>query len=152
MDPQTIRRNVLGFGDAGASSQARTGRNGREVADTVRAIVQRVLQAPEAHDRANEHRGETEREQSVSDGLAAGEFGSGPILINVNPLLVAGCFRKGVDTSLRDLDPFADAHLGADGRLDVVESVEYPHDRRLRVRFSCAERDPESKARLRSPP
>ena len=52
-----------------------------------------------------------------------------PLLVDMDPLLVTGRFRELVDTVLGDLDPLADADLGADGRPDFVEIVEYPHDR-----------------------
>jgi hypothetical protein len=41
-----------------------------------------------------------------------------------------GGFREFVDAVLRHLDPLADANFGADGRPELVKSVEYPHRRR----------------------
>jgi hypothetical protein len=37
------------------------------------------------------------------------------VLVDVDPLLVAGCVRKLVDAVLGDLDPIAGADFGADG-------------------------------------
>ena len=49
---------------------------------------------------------------------AAGKLFPGPVLVDMDPLLVAGRFREAVDTILRDLDPVAGADLGADGGLE----------------------------------
>ena len=67
----------------------------------------------------------------MGDGDAAGQFLLRALLIDMDPLLVTGRFRKQVDPLLRNLDPVADADLGADGGLDLVEVAEYPHARDL---------------------
>jgi hypothetical protein len=63
----------------------------------------------------------------VRDGLAARRLLGSALLVDVNPLLVAGRLRELVDAVLRDLDPVADADLGPDSGSEVVKSVEYPH-------------------------
>jgi hypothetical protein len=51
----------------------------------------------------------------VGNGLASGQFLLGALLVDVNPLLVAGCLREQIDTILGYLDPVADADLRAEG-------------------------------------
>src|SRR5687767_1993271 len=65
----------------------------------------------------------------MGDGGAAGQFLLGALLIDMNPLLVAGRFREEVDPLLRYLDPFAHADLGADGSFDLAEVAEDTHVR-----------------------
>jgi len=71
------------------------------------------------------------------------------ILVDMDPLLVAGRFREFVDAILGDLDPFAGTDFGTDGCLDLIEPAEYPHGRMLRMavrpglKFSFPEPCPE---------
>src|SRR5580692_2793776 len=91
---QPVGWHVLRFGDDRASPQPGTGRDRQKVADAVRTIVQRVLQSLEAHDGSNEHGRQAEREKSVSNGLAAWQRMFRAVMVDVDPLLVAGCIRK----------------------------------------------------------
>jgi hypothetical protein len=72
---------------------------------------------------------EAERQQPVRDGAAAGKLLLCTLLVDMNPLLVAGRLRETVDTVLGDLNPVVDTDLGARGRFDFVEAIEYPHIR-----------------------
>src|SRR4051812_46701693 len=49
------------------------------------------------------------------------------LLVDMDPLLVAGRLRKQVDAFLSDIDPFAGTNLGADGFLDFTEVAEAVH-------------------------
>src|SRR6516164_5189254 len=60
VDLQAVGRHVLGFRDCDESPQTRAGGHWREIADTVGAIVERILQSLEADDRADEHGCEAE--------------------------------------------------------------------------------------------
>src|SRR6201999_3654450 len=95
-------------------------------------------------------------EQAVRDGLAARHLLFGPVLVDMDPLLVAGRFRELGDAILRDVDPVARPDFGADRCLDLVEAVEYPHGHLLRiagrVRSSFPEPGPGSTVRPPSPP
>ena len=77
----------------------------------VGAVVQRALQSLEAHHRTDEHRRQAEREQAMGNGLPARHLGLGALLVDVNPLLIAGCFGKLVDAVLRHFYPVAGADL-----------------------------------------
>ena len=63
----------------------------------------------------------------MSDGLAAGQLLLCPVLVDMDPLLVAGRLRKTVDAILGDLNPFADADLGANRSLEFAEVAEDAH-------------------------
>src|ERR1700742_4233337 len=154
VDAQAVGRHVLCLGDGGPPPQTGAGRDRREVADAVRAVVQRILQPLQPHHRSNEHRSKAEREKPVGDGLAAGQLPLRTVLVDMNPLLVAGGVGELIDPVLCDLDPVARADFGADGRFDLLEAVEYPHDRVLRtgVRSSFPELCPGWRARRPSWP
>src|SRR4051794_12745830 len=107
-------------------------RDGEEVADPVRAIVQGVVKSFEPHHGSNEHRCEAERQQPVSDGDATRKLLFRPVLVDVDPLIVAGRLRKEVDALLGDIDPLACADLAANRRLELTEVAEDAH-----VRSSC---------------
>ena len=84
----------------------------------------------------------------MSDGLAAREFLCCPVLVDVDPLLVAARLRKAVDTILGDFNPFADADLGASRSLQFAEVAEDAHVGAPRtasrsIRSSFPERWPE---------
>src|SRR4051812_29378268 len=63
----------------------------------------------------------------MRDSLAARHLRFRALLIDMDPLLVAGRIRKLVDAILRNLDPVADADLCADGGSEIFETVEYAH-------------------------
>ena len=132
-DAQAVRWNVFCFHNPRASPEARASGNGSEIANAVGAIIQRVLQTLEGHDGADEHRGKAEGKHPVGDRLTSGQFGFGAVLVDMDPLLVAGGFCKLVDAGLGDFEPIADAYLGADGRFDLFKSVEYPHGGLFRI-------------------
>ena len=56
---------------------------------------------------------EAEREKAMCNGLAARHLGFRTILVDMDPLFVAGRIREVVDAILRDLDPVAGADFGA---------------------------------------
>lgn len=74
-------------------------------------------QTDDPHHRANKEGSKREGEQAMSDGGGAWRFSPGALLIDVDPLLVAGRLRELVDPLLRHLDPVADADLGLERRL-----------------------------------
>ena len=67
----------------------------------------------------------------MGDGGAAGQLFLRALLVDMDPLLVAGRFRELVDSLLRDFNPVAHTDFGADGGFDFVEVAEYPHVRCL---------------------
>jgi hypothetical protein len=72
----------------------------------------------------------------VSDGPATWQFLLCPVLIYMDPLLVAGRRRKKIDTILGDLNPFAHSNLGANRSLELAEVTEDAHAESLRVHLS----------------
>src|SRR6185295_13956267 len=88
-----------------------------------------IAQTLQPNHRPNEERREREGQQTVGNGAAAGQLLFRALLVDVNPLLVAGRFRELVDSLLRDLDPVACADLSADGGFDLVEGAEDTHAR-----------------------
>jgi hypothetical protein len=69
----------------------------------------------------------------VSDGDAARKLRFRPVLVDMDPLIIAGRLRKQVDAVLGDIDPFAGSDLGANRRLEFTEVAED-----ARVGSSCA--------------
>ena len=126
---QAIRRHVLRLGDRDAAAQPRPRRHRRQIPYPVRAVVQRGAQSLQPDHRPDEERCERERQQTVGDGGAAGQFLFGALLIDMDPLLVAGRFREAVDAVLSHLDPVAGADLCADRGVDMVEVGECPQVR-----------------------
>src|SRR5712671_2596952 len=62
-----------------------------------------------------------------SDGLATRQLFFCPVMVDMNPLLIAGRLRKAVDTILGDFNPFAGPDLGANRRLEFTEVAEDAH-------------------------
>src|SRR6267378_3764903 len=63
----------------------------------------------------------------MRDGLTTRRLACGAFRVDMNPLLVAGRLGELVDAVLGDLDPVADADLGADSGLELIEIVEHSH-------------------------
>src|SRR5260370_42289838 len=63
----------------------------------------------------------------MGDGPATRPLSFRPVLVDMDPLLVAGRLGKAIDTILSDLNPFAGSDLGADGRFEFTEVAEDPH-------------------------
>src|SRR5260370_34964995 len=63
----------------------------------------------------------------MGDGPATRQLFFRPVLVDMDPLLVAGRVGKAIDTILRDLNPFAGSDLGADGRFEFTEVAEDTH-------------------------
>lgn len=57
----------------------------------------------------------------MRDGGATWQLLLRALLVDMDPLLVAGRFRELVDSFLRDFDPVARADLGAEGGFNFVE-------------------------------
>ena len=57
-----------------------------------------------------------------AEGTALGLFD-----IDVNPLMIAGCIREGVDAFLVDLEPVGCSEVLADTVLEFMRGLEYAH-------------------------
>src|SRR5437762_3077000 len=78
-----------------------------------------------------------------SDGTATRQLFLRSLLVDMDPLLVAGCLRKEVDAFLGDFNPFAGSDFAANCCLEFTEVAEDAHVRSsnwtLRVRSSFPE-------------
>jgi NAD(P)-dependent dehydrogenase (short-subunit alcohol dehydrogenase family) len=126
---QPVGGNVLGFRNGDPAAQPRAGRDRREIADAIGAVVERVPQVLQPDHGPNEQWCKRQREQAVRDGATAGHFLLRALLVDVDPLLVAGSFCKLIDALLCHLYPVTGADLGANSGFDRGEVAEYAHIR-----------------------
>jgi len=69
----------------------------------------------------------------MGDRHLARQFAGRAILVDVNPLFVAGCFSEGVDAVLAYFDPLARANFGTGSGFEFIEVLENSHQDFLRM-------------------
>ena len=105
----------LDSGENDAQPHARTGRDRRQKANLVDAVVEPGggvrRDDADLHRERGDHR---QRQIAVRDGAAKRTFPLRPFDVDMDPLMIAGAGRKRVDARLVDRDPIGNAELMPD--------------------------------------
>ena len=96
-------------------------------AHPVRAVIEPARALFDPIDRRRQPRHQRERQIAVGDRLAAGHLALGALDIDMDPLMIAGCFGEFVDDRLIDREPIADADLLADKLREIRRPLDLDH-------------------------
>src|SRR5580700_6804877 len=107
--------NILDGVQCESSADARGGWDGSGESQTVEAVVHAQLEIALNFDGFVDELGEQRNgQETVSDGGPVRRFAARAVLIEMNPLVVAGDLGEPIDLRLRDDVPVADANFLAD--------------------------------------